>query len=112
MNLIDATWHGDQVDIGGVSHAVGAVSAEPRDVVLGVRPGELRAGASGIEARVEYVEELGDHCIADLLAGTQRLKMKADGDAALRLREGATVRLSFDPAAAHLFERGSGRRLN
>ncbi|KQT12455.1 ABC transporter ATP-binding protein [Ramlibacter sp. Leaf400] len=110
MNLVPATWQGDSVLLDGVAHAVGATTAQPREVVLGVRPGELRAGPHGTPARVEYVEELGDHCIVDLQAGGQRMKLKAEG--ASRLGEGASTALSFSPQAAHLFDRASGERLN
>ena len=110
MNLVPATWSGDSVLIGGVAHPVGASTPQPRDVVLGVRPGELRAGAAGIPARVDYIEELGDHAIVDLRAGEQRLKLKAD--TLPPLREGDTTHLGFEPRAAHLFDRASGERLN
>jgi len=110
MNLVPASWQGDTVLLDGVAHPVAATTAQARDVVLGVRPGELRAGTGGTPARVEYVEELGDHCIVDLQAGGRRMKLKADG--AARLGEGATTSLSFAPNAAHLFDRASGERLN
>jgi len=110
MNLVPAVWRGDAVVIEGVSHPVGASTPQPRDVVLGVRPGELRAGGLGTEARVEYIEELGDHCIVDLRAGEQRVKLKADGQPTVR--EGESTALSFAPGAAHLFDRASGERLN
>jgi ABC-type sugar transport system ATPase subunit len=110
MNLVPATWRGDTAVIDGVAHPVGARTPQPREIVLGVRPGELRAGGSGTEARVEYIEELGDHCIVDLKAGEQRMRLKAEGVAALR--EGETTWLGFDPRAAHLFDRTSGERLN
>ncbi len=110
MNLVPATWSGDSVLIGGVAYPVGASTPQPRDVVLGVRPGELRAGAAGIPARVDYIEELGDHAIVDLRAGEQRLKLKAD--TLPPLREGDTTHLGFEPRAAHLFDRASGERLN
>ena len=110
MNLVPASWQGDTVLLDGVAHPVAATTAQARDVVLGVRPGELRAGTGGTPARVEYVEELGDHCIVDLQAGGQRMKLKADG--AARLGEGAATSLSFAPNAAHLFDRASGERLN
>ena len=83
---------------------------QPAKVTLGVRPGDLRAGSSGLPARVEYIEELGDHSIVDLKAGGQRLRLKADGEA--RVREGETTHLSFDARAAHIFDRASGQRLN
>ncbi|MBA2963021.1 MULTISPECIES: ABC transporter ATP-binding protein [Ramlibacter] len=110
MNLLDATWQGDAVSIDGVAHPVGARTEQPREVTLGVRPGDLRAGSTGIPARVEYVEELGDHCVLDLRAGAQRLKWRADGHP--DLREGDTTWLSFAPASAHLFDRAGGERLN
>jgi multiple sugar transport system ATP-binding protein len=110
MNLVPATWHGDRVLLGGVEHPVGASTDRPREITLGVRPGELRAGAGGIPARVEYVEELGDYSIVDLRAGEQRLKWKTDGVAPAR--EGDEVRLGFEPRAAHLFDRATGERLN
>ncbi len=110
MNLVPALWRGDTAVFEGVAHPVGASTPTPREIILGVRPGELRAGGDGTEARVEYIEELGDHCIVDLLAGEQRLRLKADGAAAVR--EGASTHLSFTPGAAHLFDRASGQRLN
>jgi len=110
MNLVPASWQGDTVLLDGVAHPVAATTAQARDVVLGVRPGELRAGTGGTPARVEYVEELGDHCIVDLQAGGRRMKLKAEG--AARLGEGATTSLSFAPNAAHIFDRASGERLN
>ena len=110
MNLVPATWHGDHAVVGGVSHPVGASTPQPREILLGVRPGELRAGSTGTAARVEYIEELGDHCIVDLDAGGQRLKLKADGEPAVR--EGESTCVTFAPRAAHLFDRASGERLN
>ena len=70
----------------------------------------MRAGTQGTPARVEYVEELGDHCVVDLKAGDQRIKLKSDSHAVLA--EGALTCLSFDPASIHLFDRASGERLN
>jgi ABC-type sugar transport system ATPase subunit len=110
MNLLPATWEGDRVTIAGASLPVGASTPQPREVTLGVRPGEFKPSAEGIRARVEYVEELGDHTVLDLLAGTERLKWRADGHP--DLREGSEATLGFAPAAAHLFDRASGERLN
>lgn len=110
MNLLPATWHGASVTVGGISHAVDARTEQPRDVVLGIRPGELRTGTDGIPARVEYIEELGDHCIVDLQSGRQRLKLKGEHDPGLR--EGDATCLRFAPHAAHLFDRATGERLN
>jgi ABC-type sugar transport system ATPase subunit len=110
MNLVPATWRDDVAVIAGVAHPVGVRTPHPREIMLGVRPGELRAGHTGTEARVEYIEELGDHCVVDFRAGESRLKLKAEG--ATSLREGDLACLSFAPHAAHLFDRASGERLN
>ena len=110
MNLVPAVWRDDVVVIDGVTHPVGARTPQPREVTLGVRPGELRTGPAGTEVRVEYIEELGDHCIVDLKAGATRLRLKAEGQASVR--EGDTTRVSFAPSAAHLFDRAGGERLN
>lgn len=110
MNLVPATWDRDRVRFGGVELPVGATTDAPRDITLGVRPGDLHPAVGGIPARVEYVEELGDYSIVDLLAGDQRLKWKSDGLAPAH--EGEEIGLGFAPGAAHLFDRASGERLN
>jgi ABC-type sugar transport system ATPase subunit len=111
MNLLPAVWHGTEVALDGagtlpVAHA----SPAPREVTLGVRPGDLRLAGAGLEAVVELVEELGDSRILNLQAGAHRVKLKSD--AALAVAEGERVHLAFAPAAAHLFDRASGARLN
>jgi ABC-type sugar transport system ATPase subunit len=80
-----------------------------REVTLGVRPGDLRIGDSGIPARVEFVEDFGDSSIVSLEVAGQRVKLRA-GELP-SLREGEDVLLSFDPAAAHLFDRVTGDRI-
>ena len=111
MNLLTGRWNGDQVDLGtGESVPVGAVAPEPREVLLGVRPTDLRIGPSGLQAQVGMVEELGDARVLDLRVGGQPLKLK--GDVADGVGEGDTVRLQMPAAAIHLFDRDSGERLN
>ncbi|MDF2463328.1 MAG: hypothetical protein K0Q43_1563 [Ramlibacter sp.] len=81
----------------------------PREVTLGIRPGDLRLGTTGIPARVEFVEDFGDSSIVNLEAAGQRVKLRAGELPAVR--EGEGVRLSFDPAAAHMFDRATGNRI-
>ena len=110
MNLLPAVWQGDRVIVDGVAHPVGATSPEAREIMLGVRAGDLRVGSAGNAGRVEYLEELGDHRVLDLKVAGQRLKIKTDAQNALR--EGDSVQVGFEPQAAHLFDRASGARLN
>jgi ABC-type sugar transport system ATPase subunit len=111
MNLIPARWQGSSVRLGDAPAVEIAASApEPCDVTLGVRPADLRLAESGLPARVELIEELGDSRIVNLVSQGQALKMKCDDGAALG--EGQAVHLQFAPGNAHLFDRQSGRRLN
>ena len=111
MNLLEAAWSGHAVEVGSAGRVdVGVAAPAQRAVTLGVRPGDLKITDSGLAAEVELVEELGDSRIAILHVGEQRVKLKTDNP--IDLREGQVVHLGFAAAAAHLFDRSSGERLN
>jgi ABC-type sugar transport system ATPase subunit len=110
MNLLDGVWEGDSVAVGGnIAIPMASVAPSAREVTVGVRPGDLRIADTGLPVRVERVEDLGDSAIVSFVAGDLLLKQKTDRlpDA----REGDAVRVSFAPAAAHLFDRQTGLRL-
>ena len=107
MNLLPARLEGGQVHVGGASLPV--ASTATGDVLLGVRPGDLRLAAAGIPARVEFVEDFGDSSIVNLTVAGERVKLRAGELPAVR--EGEAVHLAFDPAAAHLFDRAGGHRI-
>ena len=124
MNLLPAVLDDGQVRVGESLAAVSVSLLPPppgegggggmprgteREVTLGVRPGDLRISATGIPARVEFVEDFGDSSIVNLEAAGQRVKLRA-GELP-SLREGEGVHISFDPAAAHLFDRATGQRI-
>jgi ABC-type sugar transport system ATPase subunit len=110
MNLLPAVLEGGHVQVGDSSMPVaGGPTGERRDVTLGVRPGDLRIQPRGIPAVIEFVEDFGDSSIVNLQLAGQRVKLRA-GELP-NVREGETVHVAFDPAAAHLFDRASGQRL-
>ena len=109
MNFIKGRWEGGTVVASGRSLAVAAASPSSREVMLGVRPNDLRIAAVGLAARVERVEDLGDSCIVSFRSEGQPLKLKSDRLQAVK--EGEEVFLSFEPLAAHLFDLASGERL-
>lgn len=115
MNLLPAVLEGGQVRIGESLMPVlppplgESGGAAPRDVTLGVRPGDLRIASQGIPAAVEFVEDFGDSSIVNLQLAGQRVKLRA-GELP-GVREGETIHVAFDPAAAHLFDRASGQRI-
>lgn len=109
MNLMPAVLEGGRVAVGDTSLPVHGGDAARREVTLGVRPGDLRIQPEGIPATVEFVEDFGDSSIVNLQVAGQRVKLRAGELPAVR--EGDAVRVGFDPAAAHLFDRASGNRL-
>ncbi len=109
MNLLQGEWRERAVTVSGQALPVAAAAGAPRAVTLGVRPGDLRIAASGLPARVERVEDLGDSSIVSFVAGERLLKLKSDRQPAVR--EGDDVCLGFAPEAAHLFDPQSGARL-
>jgi multiple sugar transport system ATP-binding protein len=111
MNLMPAQLADGRVEVHGASLAVAGHGGERRSITLGIRPTDLQlvGGDDGIAARVEFIEDLGDNVIINFEVQGQRLKSRRDRAPALE--EGQHVRLSFDPAAAHLFDSSSGERL-
>ena len=110
MNLLPAVLSDSQVQVGDARMPVASrAGSAPRDVMLGVRPGDLRTGAHGIPGRVDFIEDFGDSTIVDLDVGGRRVKMRAGERPGVA--EGESVFLSFDRAAAHLFDGGTGLRL-
>jgi multiple sugar transport system ATP-binding protein len=111
MNLVPATLShaGVQVASALVPAPQGIAAGDSREVMLGVRPGDLRLAGQGIPARVEFVEDFGDSSIINLEVEGRRVKMRAGEQAGVT--EGENVHLAFEPAAAHLFDRSTGLRL-
>ena len=109
MNLLAGEWEGHAVTIGGSTIAVGHETERARDVVVGVRPHDLRLADGGLRGRVEGVEELGDSAIVDLVVDERLVKVKCER--APVLREGEPVFVAFAPEDAHLFDAESGERI-
>jgi multiple sugar transport system ATP-binding protein len=114
MNLLPGTWQAGAVTVAGHALPVAQIAAERRDVVLGVRPSDLRLASSGLPAHIERIEDLGDSAIVSLsivsLSMTgQMLKLKTDRLPAAA--DGDNVFVGFAPEAAHLFDPKDGQRL-
>jgi ABC-type sugar transport system ATPase subunit len=108
MNFFPAQLHGRSASIAGHSIPLQTDYGQ-RDAVLGVRPGAIRIAESGITARVELVEQLGESAIVDLQAGATAVRARIDSR--VRLREGDAVHLAFDGEDVHLFDAQSHQRL-
>ena len=109
MNLVPALWDGNFAVVGEHRLVLNDVAAAPRSVVIDIRPGDLRVADSGLPARVERIEDLGDSYVVSFVAGDLLHKLKSDRLPSLR--EGEDVHVSFAPGAAHKFDRKTGLRL-
>ncbi len=109
MNFVAGTWSGNAVTVAGNALPVAATANQPREVMLGVRPNDMRLAPAGIAARVERVEDLGDSCIVTFNSAGKVVKMKSDRQQPVP--EGADVHLGFEPGAEHLFDPQTGARL-
>jgi multiple sugar transport system ATP-binding protein len=83
------------------------------DVILGLRPEDLRWARSGateghvaLRARVEVVEPLGSETLVTVAISDQRLIARFPPRTGIS--PGENVDLAFDPAHVHLFDPGSG----
>ena len=86
-----------------------------RDVVVGLRPESFElAESDGIGAEVEVVEELGADAYAFCVArqGDSETKLIARTDWRRPPDRGARVSLVPRPGEAHVFDPGSGDRLD
>jgi ABC-type sugar transport system ATPase subunit len=86
--------------------AARAFLAMPEGTVLGVRPEHVRLVPDGVPARVDIVEVAGSDAFVHLDRG---LVAKVPADA--RPAEGAEVRIAIDRTDTHLFDEGSGERM-
>jgi multiple sugar transport system ATP-binding protein len=109
MNLLPGVWEGSTVTVDGHTLPLTSSTSSARQVVIGVRPGDLRMADAGLPARVERVEDLGDSAIVSFAAGERVLKHKSDR--LTLVQEGEHVHVAFAPGAAHIFDRQTGSRL-
>ncbi len=109
MNFMPGIWDGSNVTVDGHALPVGKQATAPRNVTLGVRPNDLVLAQTGLPARIERVEDLGDSAIISVFSNGKRFKLK--GPAQPSAHSDNDVFLGFAPQAAHLFDPQSGGRL-
>jgi len=113
MNLVEL----DDGPNGAVIAGTGGpalMSGPGRGRILGLRPEDVaiagKSGAGGFHARVTAVEYLGAEALVTCTIGERTILARTRGGVAPPL--GATVGLSWDRAAAHVFDSASGRRID
>jgi len=111
MNVFAGTTRDHSVDALGASWPMpdGASAATGQSVQYGVRPTDLQLGARGIAGKVVVVEPTGAETELLVDVGGQQLTVVTHGRVASR--PGQIVHLVPDAARVHVFDGGSGRRL-
>jgi multiple sugar transport system ATP-binding protein len=116
MNLIEGRIDGAGgtrlVLPGGHSAAIGSTQAEwvGRSVTFGIRPESVRLDPeAGLPCLISLVEPTGSE--THLIAHAGETEIVAVLKERMRIHEGDTVKLSFDPEQAHFFDTQSGQRL-
>ncbi|NUB45702.1 sn-glycerol-3-phosphate import ATP-binding protein UgpC [Fertoebacter nigrum] len=109
MNLLNATLDNGRLRIGSAS--LPADVAGSGAVTLGIRPEDLRRTAGRADAlhmSVDYVEELGATRLVHGRLEGQKLVCTLSADSTL----GDMLALEADAGALHLFDAGTGARIN
>jgi multiple sugar transport system ATP-binding protein len=119
MNLLEGTVRGSngqaRLEGPGFAFPLAAAGVPAAPLVAGVRPHSLRlaGGAGMLSLQVDVVEYLGmESLLVGRLvgAGDDRFTAVLPGQRSDLLRQ--TVALDFEPDALHLFDKGSGRRVD
>ena len=80
-----------------------------REVMLGVRPEDLRVGTGNIEATAELVSPLGSEQHVNARLGDIELVLRVDKD--VTVAAGDQLLLGFDSRRLHVFDKQTGRSL-
>ena len=99
------------VMIGAVDSGLGSTGTGP--AILAIRPENIAPAQSGIAARIDHLEYLGESLLvhARLLEGNELVICRLPPEARQQIRRAETIHLRPDPAKALLFD-GAGRRLS
>jgi multiple sugar transport system ATP-binding protein len=86
-----------------------------REVVLGIRPDQVRVCATGslhssLKAEVQRVERIGAYCLATLRYGEWTVTARLEGTSPAP--EGSQAAVEFALGQAHLFDAETGRALS
>ncbi|MBR1122052.1 ABC transporter ATP-binding protein [Bradyrhizobium lablabi] len=109
MNLVPARYSNGDVIIAGHRFKTIMQASGERDVVAGIRPGALRVAPSGLSARVELVEDLGDTAVLDLDCAGTLIRVRVSDENVPR--EGDTISITARAQDIHLFDPTTGKRL-
>jgi multiple sugar transport system ATP-binding protein len=87
----------------------GPPGMDGKEILLGIRPENIRTGEGPLRGRVLVVEPLGSHALLTVMVGNESIKVVAPADTALRADE--ELRLAPEPHKVRWMDAASGKAL-
>jgi multiple sugar transport system ATP-binding protein len=87
----------------------GPPGMDGKELLLGIRPENIKTGEGPLRGRVLVVEPLGSHALLTVMVGNESIKVVAPADTALRADE--ELRLAPEPHKIRWMDAASGKAL-
>jgi multiple sugar transport system ATP-binding protein len=87
----------------------GPPGMDGKDILLGIRPENIRTGEGPLRGRVIVVEPLGSHALLTVMVGNESIKVVAPADTTVRADE--ELRLAPEPHKVRWMDAASGKAL-
>jgi multiple sugar transport system ATP-binding protein len=95
--------------VGDAFEVPGPPGMDGKEMLLGIRPENIRIGEGPFRGRVLVVEPLGSHALLTVMVGNESIKVVAPADTALRADE--ELRLAPEPHKIRWMDSASGKAL-
>ena len=95
--------------VGEAFEVPGPPGMDGKEMLLGIRPENIRIGEGPFRGRVLVVEPLGSHALLTVMVGNESIKVVAPADTALRADE--DLRLAPEPHKIRWMDAASGKAL-
>jgi multiple sugar transport system ATP-binding protein len=95
--------------VGDAFEVPGPPGMDGKEMLLGIRPENIRIGDGPFRGRVLVVEPLGSHALLTVMVGNESIKVVAPADTALRADE--ELRLAPEPHKVRWMDAASGKAL-